>query len=73
MKTKEIEHIKTKEEITDMLNRKGIAHCSVTYHGCKGIFIPTDDGTYLGIVVTKCNKDICLYTLPLRTKIPCYT
>ena len=59
METKEIEHIKTKEEITEMLSSNGLSHFTVTYHGCKGIFIPTDDGTCSGIAVTKCNKDIC--------------
>ena len=59
METKEIEFIKTKEEITEILKSNGLAHYSVTYHGCKGVFIPTDVGTYPGIVVTKCNKDIC--------------
>lgn len=59
MKTKEIGQIKTKEKITDILNSNGLAHYSVTYHGYKGVFIPTDDGTYPGMVVTKCNKDIC--------------
>ena len=60
MKTKEIEHIKSKEEITEILNYNGLAHYQVTYHGCKGIFIPANDGTYPGIVVTTCNKDICI-------------
>ena len=59
MKTKEIEHIKFKEEITEMLNRNGLAHYTVIYHGCKGIFIPTNGVTYPSIVVTQCNKDIC--------------
>lgn len=59
MKTKEIEHIKTKEEITEILNSNDLAHYQVTYHGCKGLFIPTNVGTYPGIVVTQCNKDIC--------------
>ena len=59
MKTKEIGHIKTKEEITEILNSNDLAHYQVTYHGCKGLFIPTDDGTYPGIAVTKCNKNIC--------------
>ena len=57
MKTKEIGQ--TTEKIMEMLSRGGLSHLSVTYHGCKGVFIPTDDGTYPGIVVTKCNKDIC--------------
>lgn len=59
MKTKEIGQIKTKEKITDILNCNDLAHYQVTYHGCKGVFMPTDNGTYPGIVVTKCNKDIC--------------
>lgn len=59
MKTKEIGHIKTKEEITEILNSNGLSHYPVTYHGCNGVFIPTHDGTYPGIAVTKCNKDIC--------------
>ena len=63
MKTKEIGHIKTKEEITEILNSNGLSHYPVTYHGCKGVFIPTVDSekryTYLGISVTMCNKDIC--------------
>ncbi len=59
MKTKEIRHIKTKEEITEFLNSNGLSHYPVTYHGCKGVFIPTDDGTCPGMAVTKCNKDIC--------------
>ena len=59
METKGIEHIKYKEEITEILNNNGLSHYSVTYHGCKGLFIPTDDGTYPGIAVTKCNKNIC--------------
>ena len=49
----------TTEEITEMLSRNGLSHFPVTYHGCKGIFIPTDDGTCPSIAVTKCNKDIC--------------
>ncbi len=59
METKEIEHIKSKEEITEILNNNGLSHYSVTYHGCKGLFIPTNGDTYPGIVVTQCNKDIC--------------
>lgn len=59
METKEIRHIKTKEEITEFLNNNGLSHYSITYHGCKGVFIPTDDDIYPGIAVTKCNKDIC--------------
>ncbi len=59
METKEIGHIKTKEEITEFLNSNGLSHYPVTYHGCKGVFIPTDDDSYPGIAVTKCNKDIC--------------
>lgn len=59
METKEIGHIKTKEEITEILNSNSLSHYPVTYHGCKGVFIPTDVGFYPGIVVTKCNKDIC--------------
>lgn len=59
MKTKEIKHIKTKEEITEILNSNDLAHYTVTYHGCEGLFIPMNDSTYPGIVVTKCNKDIC--------------
>ena len=59
MVTKEIGHIKSKEEITEILNSNDLANYQVTYHGCEGVFIPTDDGTYPGIVVTKCNKDIC--------------
>lgn len=59
METKEIGHIKTKEEITEFLHSNGLSHFPVTYHGCKGVFIPTDDGTYPGIAVIKCNKDVC--------------
>ena len=63
MKTKEIGHIKTKEEIVEILNCNGLLHYSVTYHGCNGLFIPTGDikgcHTYPGISVTMCNKDIC--------------
>ena len=59
MKTKEIGHIKTKEEIVEILNSNGLPYYPVTYHGCKGIFIPSDDGICPGIAVTKCNKDIC--------------
>ena len=58
METKEIGHIKTKEEITELLNSNDLSHYLVTYHGCNGVFIPTDDGSYLSIAVTKCNKDI---------------
>ncbi|MBR3933998.1 MAG: LytTR family transcriptional regulator DNA-binding domain-containing protein [Clostridia bacterium] len=58
MKTKEIGHIKTKEEITEILDSNDLAHYQVTYHGCDGVFIPTDDDTYPSIVVTKFNKDI---------------
>lgn len=59
METKEIGHIKTKEKITEILNSNGLSHYPVTYYGYKGVFIPIDDGTYPGIAVTKCNKDIC--------------
>ena len=59
METKEIGHIKTKEEIVEILNNNVLSHYSITYHGCKGLFIPTNGGTYPGIVVTRCNKDIC--------------
>ena len=59
METKEIGQIKTKEKITEILDSNGLAHFPVTYHGCKGVFIPTDDGTYPGIAVIKCNKDVC--------------
>ena len=63
MKTKKIGHLKTKEKITEFLNSNGLSHYPVTYHGCKGIFIPTVDSenryTYPGISVTTCNKDIC--------------
>lgn len=63
MKTKEIGHIKTKEEITEILNSNGLSHYPVTYHGCKGFFVPVSDGenyyTYPGMSVTTCNKDIC--------------
>ena len=63
MKTKEIGHIKTKEEITEILNSNGLSHYPVTYHGCKGFFISVDDSegyrTYPGISVTMCNKYIC--------------
>lgn len=58
METKEIGHIKTKEEITELLNSNDLSHYLVTYHGCNGVFIPTDDGSYPSIAVTKCNKDI---------------
>ena len=59
MKTKEIGHIKTKEKKMEILNHNDLAHYQVTYHGCKGLFIPTNDGTYPGISVTTCSKDIC--------------
>ena len=63
MKTKEIGHIKSKEQIEEILNSNGLSHYPVTYHGCKGVFIPTVDSencyTYPGISVTMCNKDIC--------------
>ena len=59
MKTKDTGHIKTKEEIVEILNSNGLSHYQVTYYGYKGVFIPIDDGTYPGIAVTKCNKDIC--------------
>lgn len=63
MKTKEIVHIKTKEEITEFLNSNGLSHYPVTYHGCNGLFIPVGDSescrTYPSIAVTMCNKDIC--------------
>lgn len=59
METKEIGYIKTKEEIVEILNSNGLPYYPVTYHGCTGIFIPSDDGICPGIAVTKCNKDIC--------------
>ena len=63
METKEIGHIKTKEEIAEILNSNGLAHYQVTYHGCNGFFISVGDSegcrTYPGISVTMCNKDIC--------------
>lgn len=63
METKEIGHIKSKEEIVKILNSNGLSHYTVTYHGCKGLFIPAggseDCRTYPGISVTMCNKDIC--------------
>ena len=63
MKTKEIGHIKTKLEISEILNSNDLAHYSVTYHGCEGLFIPAggseDCRTYPGISVIMCNKDIC--------------
>lgn len=63
MKTKEIGYIKTKEEITEILNSNGLSHYPVTYHGCRGLFIPVSDSghcrIYPGISVTTCNKDIC--------------
>jgi hypothetical protein len=43
MKLKEIGQ--TKDEITEMLSSNGLSHFTVTYHGCKGVFIQTDDGT----------------------------
>ena len=49
----------TTEEITEMLSRNGLSNYPVTYHGCKGVFIPTDNTACPGIAVTKCNKDIC--------------
>lgn len=58
MKPKEIGHIKIKEEIVEMLSGNSLSHYPVTYHGCKGVFIPTDGGTYPGITVIRCNKDI---------------
>ena len=63
METKEIGHIKSQEEIEKILNSNGLSHYPVTYHGCKGLFIPAggNEGhrTYPGISVTMCNKDIC--------------
>ncbi len=63
MKTKEIGHIKTNEEIVEILNSNGLSHYSVTYHGCNGFFISASNSescrTYPGIFVTMCNKDIC--------------
>lgn len=63
MKTKEIGHIKTKEEIVEILNSNGLPHYPITYHGCNGLFIPESDSescrTYPGISVIMCNKDIC--------------
>ena len=63
MKTKEIEHIKSKEKTEEILNSNGLSHYPVTYHGCNGFFIPTGNSegycTYPGISVTMCNKDIC--------------
>lgn len=63
MNTKEIGHIKTKEEMVEILNDSGLSYFPVIYHGCKGFFIPTSDcgnyRTYPGISVTLCNKDIC--------------
>lgn len=63
METKEIGHIKTKEEISEFLNSNDLTHYQVTYHGCKGLFIPMVNSencyTYPGIAVTMCNKDIC--------------
>ena len=63
MKTKEIGHIKTKEEITEFLNSNDLSHYLVTYHGCEGLFIPgggsEDCRTYPGIFVIMCNKDNC--------------
>ena len=59
METKEIEHIKTKEKIEEFLSSNDLLHYPVTYHGCKGVFIPTNGGTYPGISVAMCNKDIC--------------
>ena len=49
----------TEEKITEIMNSNGLTHFHITYHGCKGIFIPTCDSTCPGIAVTKCNKDIC--------------
>ena len=46
------------EKIMEMLSSNGLLHFPVTYHGFKGVFIPTDNGTCHGIAVTKCNKDI---------------
>lgn len=49
----------TKEKISDILNDNDFVHFSVTYHGCKGIFIPETENIFPCITVTKCNKDIC--------------
>ena len=57
MELKEIGQIT--EESTEMLSRSGLSHYPVTYHGCKGVFIPTDNTAYPVISVTKCNKNIC--------------
>ncbi len=61
MKTKEIG--KSKAEITTILNSNDLSYFSVTYHGCKGFFVPVSDGenchTYPGMSVTTSNKDIC--------------
>ncbi len=63
METKEIGHIKSKEEIEEILNSNGLSYYPVTYHGCNGLFIPAGDSkgyrTYPSISVTMCNKDIC--------------
>lgn len=63
MEVKEIGQSKTKEEITKILSSNDLSYFPVTYHGCKGLFIPTSDGencrTYPGISVITCNKDIC--------------
>ncbi len=60
MELKEIEQ--TEEKITKILNNNGLTHFYITYHGCKGIFIPIVDSenryTYPGISVTTCNKEI---------------
>ena len=63
MKTKEIGHIKTKQEITEILNSNDLTCFPVTYHGCKGLFITASGSenyrTYAGISVTTSNKDVC--------------
>jgi len=61
MELKEIKQ--TEEKITEFMNSNGVTHFNITYHGCKGIFIPIVDSencyTYPGISVTTCNKEIC--------------
>lgn len=63
MKTKEIGRIKTKEEITEILNNSGLSYFPTIYRGCDGFFIPVSGQenrlTYPGLSVTMCNKDIC--------------
>ena len=64
MKTKEIERLKTKSEIAELLNDDGLSYIPITYYGCDGLFVPFEDSVNCdfasGIPVTTCSKDICI-------------